>query len=147
MLYNCICIPSVLVLIHSALGSVPGSGNTVVQLLSRVRLFVSRCTAGRQTPLSSSISWSLPKFMSIESVTLFNHLILCHPLLLLPSIFPSIKVFSNEWDLCIQWPEYWSFGFSISPSNEYSGVISFRMDCFDLLDEQIDLVLVLSRQS
>ena len=107
VLYNCLCIPSVSVLIHSALGSVPGSGNTVgVQSLSCVQLFETRWTAACQTPLSSSISWSLPKFMSTESVTLFNYLILCCPLLFLPSIFPSIKVFSNEWDLRIQGPKY-----------------------------------------
>ena len=123
-------------------------GNTVVvQLLSCVHLFATPWTAACQTPLSFSISWSLPKFMSTESVTLFNYLILCHPLLLLPSVFPSIKIFSDEWDLCIQGPKYWSFSFSISPSNEYSGLISFRTDWFDLLAEQIDLVLVLSRQT
>ena len=148
MSYNRVCIPSILVLILSALGSVPGSGNTVgVQSLSHVQLFATRWTAACQTPLSSSISWSLPKFMFIESVTLLNHLILCWPLLLLPSIFPSIKVFSNEWDLSIQGSKYWSFSFSISPSNEYSWLISFRVDWFDLLAEQIDLVLALSRQT
>ena len=82
------------------------------------------------------ISWSLLKLMSIESVMPSNHLILCHPLLLLPSVFPSIKVFSNESVLCIRWPKYWSFSFSISPSNEYSGLISFRIDWFDLLAVQ-----------
>ena len=78
----------------------------------------------------------LTKFMSIESVMPFSHLILCHPLLLLPSIFPSIRVFSNESALCIRWPKYWSFSFNISPSNEYSGLISFRMDRWDLLEVQ-----------
>ena len=87
----------------------------------------------RQAPLSFTISWSLLKFMSIESVMLSNHLTLCSPLLLLPSVFPSFRVFSNELALHIRWPMYWSFSFSISPSNEYSGLISFRIDWFDLL--------------
>ena len=91
-------------------------------------------TATRQASLSITNSWSLLKVMSIESVIPSNHLILCHPLLLLPSIFPSIRVFSNESGFCIRWPKYWSFSFSISPSNEYSGLISFRMDWLDLLD-------------
>ena len=81
-------------------------------------------------------SWSLPKLMSIELVMPSNHLILCHPLLLLPSIFPNIRVFSNESTLRIRWPKYWSFSFSVSPSNEYSGLISFGIDWFDLLAVQ-----------
>ena len=85
------------------------------------------------TSLCSPNSWSLLKLMSIESVMPTNHLILCHPLLLLPSIFPSIRVFSNESALRIRWPNYWSFSYNISPSNEYSGLISFRIDSFDLL--------------
>ena len=85
-----------------------------------------------QASLSITNSWSLFKLMSIRSVMPSNHLILCHPLLLLPSIFPSIRVFSNESVLCIRWPKYWSFSFSISPSNEYSGLISFRIERFDL---------------
>ena len=89
--------------------------------------------AAHQASLSFSISQSLLKFMSTELVMPSSHLILCHPLLLLPSIFPSIRVFSNESVLCISWPKYWSFSFSISPSNEYSGLISFRIDWFDLL--------------
>ena len=89
-------------------------------------------TAARQAPLSATNSWSLLKFMSIESVMLSNHLSLCCPLLLVPSIFPNIRVFSNELALLIRWPKYWSFSFSISPSNEYSGLISFRIDWFDL---------------
>ena len=93
-------------------------------------------TAAHQASLSITTSWSLPKLMSIESVMPPNHLILCHPLLLLPSIFPSIRVFSNEPVLCIRWPKYWSFSFSISPSNEHSGLISFRMDWLDLLAVQ-----------
>ena len=90
--------------------------------------------AAHKASLSFTISWSLLKLMSIELVKTSNHLILCHPLLLPPSIFPSIRVFSNESALCIRWPKYWSF--SISPSNEYSGVISFRIDWFDLLAVQ-----------
>ena len=82
------------------------------------------------------MSWSVLKLMSIESMMSLNHIILCHPLLLLPSIFPSIRVFSNELALRIRWPEYWSFSFSISPSSEYSGLISFRIDWFDLLAVQ-----------
>ena len=99
-----------------------------VQLLSCVQLFVTPRTAARQASLSITNSWSLLKLMSIASVMPSNHLILCHPLLLLPSIFPSIRVFSNELVLCIRWPKHWSFSFSISPSNEYSGLISCRID-------------------
>ena len=99
----------------------------VVQSLSRVQLFVTSWTAACQASLSFTISWSLLKLMSIESVMPSSHLILCHPLLLLSSIFPSIRAFSNELALRIRWPKYWSF--SISPSNEYSGLISFRIDC------------------
>ena len=104
-----------------------------VQSLSRVRLFATPWIAARQSSLSITSSWSLPKLMSIESVIPPNHLILCRPLLLLPSIFPSIRVFSNESALHIRWPKYWSFSFSISPSNEYSGLASFRMNWLDLL--------------
>ena len=96
-----------------------------VQSLSRVRLFVTPWTAERQASLSITNSQSLPKLMSIESVMPSNHLILCHPLLLLPSIFPSISVFSNESVLHTRWPKYWSFSSNISPSNEHSGLISF----------------------
>ena len=102
-------------------------------LLSHVRFFSTPWTAARQASLSFTISLSLLKFMSIESVMPSNHLVLCHPLLLLPSIFPSIRVFSNELALCIKWPKYWSFSFRISPSNEYSGLIYFKIDWFDLL--------------
>ena len=108
----------------------------VVQLRSRVRLFVTLWTSARQGSLSFTISWSLLKLTFVESVMPSNHLILCHPLLLLPSVFPSIRVFSNESTLCIRWPKYWSFSFSISPSNEHSGLISFRMDWLDLLAVQ-----------
>ena len=107
-----------------------------VQLLSPVWLFATPWTAARQASLSFRNSWSLLKHMSIESVMPSNHLILCRPLLLLLSIFPSIRVFSNESALHIRWPKYWSFSFSISPSNEYSGFISFRMDWLDLLAVQ-----------
>ena len=103
-----------------------------VQSVSHVQLFVTPWTAACQASLSTTNSWSLLKLMSIELVMPSNHLILCHPLLLLPSVFPSIRVFSNESVLCIRWPQYWSFSFSISPSNEYSGLISFRIDWFDL---------------
>ena len=105
----------------------------VVQSLSHVQLFVTSWTVARQASLSFTISQSLLKLMSIESVMPSNRLVLCHPLPFLPSIFPSIRVFSNESSLCIGWPKYWSFIFSISPSNEYSGLISFRIDWFDLL--------------
>ena len=98
-----------------------------VQSLSRVLLFATPRTAARQASLSITNSRSLPKLMSIESVMPSNHLILCRPLLLLPSIFPSIRVFSNESALHIRWPKYWSFSFNISPSNEHPGLISFRM--------------------
>ena len=103
-------------------------------MLSCVQLFVTPWTAALQASLSFTISQSLLKFMSIELVMLSNHLILCCPLLFLPSIFLSIRVFSNEEALSIKWPKYWSF--SISPSNEYSGLISFRIDWFDLLAVQ-----------
>ena len=106
----------------------------VVQSLGCVQLFATLWTAACQASLSFTISWSLLKLMSIELVILSNHLILCRPLLLLPSIFPSIGVFSNDSALCITWTNYWSF--TISPSNEYSGLISFRIDWFDLLHVQ-----------
>ena len=107
-----------------------------VQLLSRVWFFATPKTAACQASLSTTKSWSLLKLMLIESVMPSNHLILCQPLLLLPSICPSIRVFSNESVLHIRWPKYWSFSFSISPSSEYSGLFSFRMDRLDLLAVQ-----------
>ena len=110
----------------------PGRMFSSAQSLSRVRLFATPWTTACQASLSITISRSPPKPMSIESVMPSNHLILCHPLLLLPSIFPSIRVFSK----CIRWPKYWSFSFKISPSSEYSGLISFRMDWLDLLAVQ-----------
>ena len=105
-------------------------------MLHRVRLFVTPWTASCQASLSITNFQRLLRLMSIESVMSSNHLILCRPLLLLPSIFPSIRVFSNESVLHIRWPKYWSFSFSINPSNEYSGLISFRMDWLDLLTVQ-----------
>ena len=107
-----------------------------VQLLSCVRLFAIPWTAACQASLSITNSWSLLKLLSLESVMPSNHLILCRPLLFLPSNFPSIRVFSNESALRIRWPKYWHFSFSISPSNEYSGLISCRMDWLDLLAVQ-----------
>ena len=104
-------------------------------------------TAAHQASLSTTISWSLLKLMSIESVMPSNYLTLCHPLLLPPSIFPSIRIFSNESVLCIRWPKYWSFSFSISPSNDYSGLISFRMDWLDLLAVQGTLKSFLQHHS
>ena len=107
-----------------------------VQSLSRVLLFVTPWTAAPQASLSITNSWSPPRPMSIESMMPSNHLILFRPFLLLPSIFPSIRVFSNESALRIRWPKYWSFSFSISPSNEHPGLISFRMDWLNLLAVQ-----------
>ena len=104
-----------------------------VQSLSRVQLFMTPWTTAHQASLSITNSWSLLKFISIESVMPSNHLILCRPLLLLPSIFPSIRVFSNESVLRIRWPKYWSFSFNVSPSSEHPGLISFRVDWLDLL--------------
>ena len=118
-----------------------------VQSLSPVRLFVTPWTAARQVSLSISNSQSLLKLMSIELVMPSNHLILCRPLLLPTSIFPSIRVFSKESALCIRWPKYWSFSFNISPSNEYSGLISFRMDWLDFLAVQGTLESLLQHHS
>ena len=117
-----------------------------VQLLSHVRLFVTPWTAARQPSLSITNSGSLLKLMSIKSVMPSNHLIVCHPLLLLPSIFPRIRVFSNE-SLLIKWPKYWSFRFSVSPSHEYSGLIFFRIDWLDLLAVQRTLKGLLPHHS
>ena len=117
----------------------------VVQLLSCVQLFVTPWTAACQASLSFTVSQHLLKLMSIESMMPPNHLILCHSLLLLPSIFPSIRVFSNELALCIRWPRHWTF--SISPSSEYSGLISYRIDWFHLLDVQGTLKNLLQHHS
>ena len=118
-----------------------------VQSLSHGQLFATLWTAERQASLSITNSQSPPKPMSIESVMPSNHLILCRPLLLLTSIFPSIRVFSNESALCIRWPKYWSFCFNISPSNEHPGLISFRMDWLDLLAVQGTLKSLLQHHS
>ena len=118
-----------------------------VQSLSHVRLFGTPWTAVRQASLSITNSWNLLKLLSIELVMPSNHLILYHPVLLLPSIFPSIRVSSNESVLYIRWPKYWSFSFSISPSNEYSGLTSFRMDWLDLLAVQRTLKNLLQHRS
>ena len=104
-------------------------------------------TAAHQDPLSITISWSLLKPMSIESAMASNHVVFCYPLLLLPSIFPIIRVFSNELALCIRWPKYWSFSFSISLSNEYSGLVSFRIAWFNLLEVQGILKSLLKHHS
>ena len=118
-----------------------------VQSLSRVRFFATPWTTACQTSLSITNSWSLIKLVSIELVMPSNHLILCCPLLLPPSIFPSIRVFSNESVLCIRWPEYWSFSFNINPSNEHPELISFRMDWLDLLAVQGTLKSLLQHHS
>ena len=118
-----------------------------VQSISRVQLFVTPWTAAGQASLSITSSWSLLKLMSIESVMPSNNLILCDPLLRLPSIFPSIRVFSNESVLHIRWPKYWSFSFSMSPPNEYSGQITFRIDQLDLLAVQGNLKSVQQHHS
>ena len=125
----------------------PLSSDLLYLYLSSVRLFVTPWTAARQASLSITNSRSFLKLMSIESVMPSNHLILCCPLFLPPSIFPSIRVFSNESALHIRWPKYWSFSFNISPSNEYSGLISFRMDRLDLLAVQGTLKSLLQHHS
>ena len=107
-----------------------------VQSLSHVQLLATPWTAAHKASLSIANSWDLLKLMSIESVMPSNHLILCCPLLLLPSVFPSNRIFSHKSLLCIRWPKYWRFSFSISPSNEYAGLMSFRISCFDLLAVQ-----------
>ena len=116
-------------------------------MLSHVQLFATPWTTARQASLSITISRSLLKLMPIESVMPSNHLILCHPLLLLPSIFPSIRVFSIESALRMRWPKYWSFSFNISPSNDYAGLISFRIDWLDLLAVQGTLKSLLQHHS
>ena len=118
-----------------------------VQLLSHEQLSATLWTAGHQASLSKTNSQSLLKIMCIESVMPSNHHILCHPLLLLPSIFPSFRVFSSDSVLCIRWPMYWNFSFNIGPSSEYSGLISFRIDWFDLLEVQGTLKSLLQHHS
>ena len=120
---------------------------SVVQSLSHVQLLATPWTAARQPSLSITNSWNLLKLTSIDSVMLYSHLILCCPLLLLPSIFPSIRVFSNESVLHIRWPKYWSFGFSLSAFNEYSVLISFRIDWFDLSAVQWTLKRILQART
>ena len=120
---------------------------TSVQSLSHIQLFATPRTAALQASVSITNSWSSPKPMSIESVMPSNHLILCCPLLLLPSIFPSIRVFSDESALCIRWSKYWSFSFNISPSKNHPGLISFRMDWLDLLAVQRTLKSLLQHHS
>ena len=122
-------------------------GFSLVQSLSRVRLFATPWTAARQASLSITSSWSLPKLMSIKLVMPSSHLILCCPLLLLPPIPPTIRVFFNESTLCMRWTKYWSFSFSISPSNEHPGLISFRMHWLDLLAAQGTLKSLLQHHS
>ena len=137
LLYFCVSFPMMKLLLQFSL----------VQSLSHVQLFATPWIATRQASLSITNSWSLLKLMPIELVMPSSHLILCHPLLLLPPITPSIMVFSNESTLCMRWPKYWSFSFSISPSNEHTGLISFRMDWLDLLEVQGTLKSLLQYHS
>ena len=123
------------------------SDTVLVKLLSRVRLFATPWSAVRQASLSNTNARTLLKLMSTESLMPSNHLILCHPLLLLPLTFPSIRVFSRESALLIRWPKHWSFSFSVSPSNEHPGLISFRMDWLDLLAVQGTLKSLLQHHS
>ena len=134
---TCLPYPSLplLSILSKLFGAMPHQFSSV-QLLNHVRVFVTPWTAALQTSLSITNCQSLSKPMSIESVMPFNHLTLCRPLLLLPPIPPSIRVFSNEWALCIRWPKYWNFSFNISPSNEHPGLICFRKDWLDLLAAQ-----------
>ena len=125
----------------------PGNPLHMSSFIQSCLTFAAPWIAAHQASLSSTISQNLLKFISVESVILSNYLIFCHPLLLLPSVFPSIRGFSNELVLCIRWPKYWSFNFSISPSNENSGLISFRMDWFDLLAVQETLKSLLHHSS
>ena len=120
---------------------------STVQSLSHVQLFATLWTAASQASLSVTNSWSSFKLMSIQSMMPSNHLILCHPLLFLPSIFPNIRVFSNESALLIRWPKYWSFSFNISPFNEHPGLISFRVDWLDLLEVQGTLMSLFQHHS
>ena len=121
--------------------------NLFVQLLRHVQFFATPWTAARQASLFFTISWSLVKLMPIESVMPSNHPILCHPLLLSPSVFPSVRVFSSESTLCIRWPKYWIFSFNSNPSDEYSGLISFRIDWYDFLEVQGTLKSLLQHNS
>ena len=141
--WDCVIWPH----LHSLGLGVSSERTVVVQSLSHVWLFVTPWTAAHQASLTITISQSMPKFMSNESMMPSNHLLLCRPLLLLPSIFPSIRVFSNDSAIHIRWPKHWSFSFSIRPSNEYSGLVSFRIDCFDLLAFQGTLKSLLQHHS
>ena len=132
---------------HLHFGRKAMTNHSSLQLLSRLRLFVTAWTAARRASLPITSSQSLLKLLSIESVMPSNHLILCCPVLLPPSVFPSIRVFSNESVLHIRWPKYQSFSFSISPSNEHPGLISFRMDWLDLLSVQGTLKSLLQHHS
>ena len=142
----CVCV-CVYVCVHFCLTSCVFSRFSSVQLLSHVRLFETPWIAACQASLSITNSRSLPKLMCIESVMLSSHLILCCPLLLPPPILPSIRVISSESTLCMRWPKYYSFSFSISPSNEYPGLISFKMDWLDLLEVQETLKSLLQHSS
>ena len=149
--YCCLCLKNLQIVTNTCHAFVKVTqmsfGAFIVQSLSHVWLFTALWTTALQASLYFTISWSLPKLVSIESVMPSNHLILCCPLLLLPSIFPSIRVFSLELALCIRWPKYWSFSFSISHSNKYSGLISFSIDWFDLLTVQGTLKSLLQHHS
>ena len=145
-IYNCECLNHPSSYVFLLRSSEWGKWFSSVQSLSHV-CFATPWTAAHQASLSITNSWCLLKLLSIESVMPSNHLILCHPLLLLPSIFPSIKVFSNESALHIRWPKYWSFSFNISPSSEHPGPISFRMDWLDLLAVQGTLKSLLQHHS
>ena len=137
-------------LLHLIRGFLPSMNHNivaVVQSRSHVRLFATPWSAARQASLSSTNSWSLLRLISIESLMPSNHLVLCYPLLLLPSIFPSIRIFSKESTLCIRWSKYWSFSFGISPSNKHSGLISFRIDWFALPAVQGTLKSLLQHHS
>ena len=147
MLYTYTITHNYCILSHWAINKLFSFQFSSVQSVSHVRLFAAPWTAARQASLSIPNSWSPPKPMSIELVMLSNHLILCRPLLILSSIFPSIRVFSNELALPIRWSNYWSFSFSNSPSNEYSGLISFMIDWLDLLSVQGTLKSLLQHHS
>ena len=146
IIYIVVCTVNLKLLIYPS-PTLPFSQFSSIQSLSRVRLFVTPWTEAHQASLSITNSRSLLRLMSIETVMPSNHLILCHPLVLLPPIPPSIRVFSNDSALHIRWPKYWRFIFNISPSNEYSGLISFRIDWFDLLAVQGTLKSLLQHHS
>ena len=146
IIYIVVCTVNLKLLIYPS-PTLPFSQFSSIQSLSRVRLFVTPWTAAHQASLSITNSWSLLKLIFIESVMPSNHLILCHPLVLLPPIPPSIRVFSNDSALHIRWPKYWRFSSNISPPNEYSRLISFRIDWLDLLAVQGILKSLLQHHS